>query len=333
MDDQPQYVIVVGASAGGLKALQELVVQIQEGTEAAIFVVLHLSKRGIGELLTYRLQQHTQLPCQVAADGMPIRKGHVYVAPPDHHLIVKQGIIRIVNGAAENRWRPSIDVMFRSAAVAYGERAIGIILTGMLDDGTAGMLAISRCGGTCIVQDPNEAEYPDMPLSVVTNMEVDYCVPLTQIGFVLYNVMKTKEIKGIPIPPDLRKEAEIAEKVVTKIEDTTQLGTQSTYVCPDCGGVLSELKDDGFSRYRCHTGHVFTEGDLLTLKTEEIESTLWVALRIMEEKRNLLAKLAEEEIRKGLNIIAIEHRRRADELGVHISKIKEVIFRSATDDE
>src|SRR4051812_1420804 len=175
--EEPRFIIVAGASAGGLNALCEFVAQLQEDTDAAIFLVLHLSKVGIGTFLHNKLQQFTQLHCMLAQDNMPIKKGTVYIAPPDYHLIIKKGVMIISNGPQENRWRPSIDVLFRSAAAAYGERVIGVVLTGLLNDGSSGMAAIKKVGGSTIVQDPNEAEYPEMPLSVLSSIEVDYAVP------------------------------------------------------------------------------------------------------------------------------------------------------------
>ncbi|HEV7349749.1 chemotaxis protein CheB [Telluribacter sp.] len=330
MDEKPQFIITVGASAGGISALQELVVQFPEDIDAAVFIVLHLSKRGIAGLLVHRLQHLTHLPCVVASEGIPIKKGHIYVAPPDNHLLIKKDQIKISNGPEENRWRPSIDVMMRSAAVAYGERAIGIVLTGLLNDGTAGMIAIKKCGGTCLVQDPNEAEYPDMPLSVISNTEVDYCFPLSQMGFVLNDIIRTKEITGKPIPPDIAREAEIVENAVTRIDVNNSLGSQSTYACPDCGGVLTELNDNNFRRYRCYTGHVYSESELMDNQTHQMESTLWVALRMMEEKRHLLTTLTREEKHKGLKNLAADHQQRADDLAVHIENIKEIIFSVST---
>src|SRR5665647_95453 len=176
--DEPKFVIIVGTSAGGLKALSEFAGQLKPGLDAAVFIVMHLSRTSISDFLMHRLQPLTDLKCEVATEGATIKKGHIYVAAPNLHLLVKKGKIILGYGPEENRWRPSIDVLFRSAAAAYSTRVIGVILTGLLDDGTTGMLAIKRSGGTCIVQNPNEAEFPDMPLSVLDNMEVNYCISL-----------------------------------------------------------------------------------------------------------------------------------------------------------
>jgi two-component system chemotaxis response regulator CheB len=174
MEQEPKFIVVIGTSAGGIRALEELVMQLNTDMDAAFFVVLHLSRKGVGDVLFQRLQQHAVMPCRVAKDRERIKKGIIYLAPPDNHMLVDKGHIVIGKGAHENRWRPSINNLFRSAAANYNSRVIGIILTGLLDDGTAGMATIKRAGGITIVQNPDEADYPDMPLSVLENIEDDY---------------------------------------------------------------------------------------------------------------------------------------------------------------
>src|SRR5687768_9547825 len=161
--DEPKYMVVIGTSAGGIKALEELVMQLTPDMDAAFFIVLHLSRKGIGRYLFQRLQENTNLVCRLGQNGEPIKRGMIYIAPPDEHMLVSKEKLIIGNGAPENRWRPSINNLFRSAAATFSTRTIGIILTGMLDDGTSGMSSVKRAGGITIVQDPNEADYPDMP--------------------------------------------------------------------------------------------------------------------------------------------------------------------------
>jgi two-component system, chemotaxis family, protein-glutamate methylesterase/glutaminase len=325
MKNEPKYIVVAGASAGGLDALAELVSQLKPGMQMAMLVVLHLSRKGIGDFLVHRLQQFTSLHCVAAADEVEIQEDHVYIAPPNYHLLVKDGRTRIGHGPEENRWRPSIDVLFRSAAAYYNGRTIGIILTGMLDDGTAGMLAIRKTGGRCIVQDPNEAEYPDMPLSVLNNMEVDHCVPLSEMGKVLNELVQT-EPKRAEIPKEIMQEAAIAEKISTGIDVVDKMGEHSVYTCPDCGGSLWELKDTHSDRYRCHIGHSYSERDLVVKQAENIEATLWVAVRIMEERRNLLRKMEQDTKERGFQRIASDHGDRAHELEHHIERLKEMLY-------
>ena len=222
----PKFVIVVGTSAGGLSALSEFVGQLKTGMDAAVFIVMHLSRTSISDFLFHQLSPLTGLKCEIATEGASIKKDHIYIASPNLHLLVKKDKIILGRGPEENRWRPSIDVLFRSAAAAYSTRTIGVILTGLLDDGTTGMLAIKRSGGTCIVQDPNEAEYPDMPLSVLNNMEVDYSIGLAQMGEVIANITQTNPEEK-PAPDDVIIESEIAERVVVDYDNVKQLGEKS----------------------------------------------------------------------------------------------------------
>lgn len=328
----PNFVIVVGASAGGLNALSEFVAQLKPGMDAATFIVMHLASTGISDYLLHRLQPFTQLKCEIATEDAYIEKDHIYISSPNLHLLVKKGSIVLGKGPEENRWRPSIDVLFRSAAAAYNTRTIGVVLTGLLNDGTTGMLAIKRAGGTCIVQDPNEAEYSDMPLSVIDNMEVDYCIPLAEMGEVMFSVMQTLPEEK-PVPQDILIESQISERVVVNYENIKQIGIKSIYACPDCGGGLWNIKEGGegqgkADRYRCHIGHSYSEKDLVIKQGEIFESTLWTALRIMEERRNLLIKLHVDHAKKGLTAISKNYKQKADDIQVHVNKMKEVLFAS-----
>jgi two-component system chemotaxis response regulator CheB len=239
--NNPKFVIVVGASAGGMNALSEFASQLRPELDAAVFIVMHLSGTGISNFLLNTLQPITHLRCEIAEEGLSIKKGHVYIASPNVHLLVKKGEIILGRGPEENRWRPSIDVLFRSAAAAYSTRVIGVVLTGLLDDGTTGMLAVKRSGGTCIVQDPNEAEYPDMPLSVLDNMEVDYCISLSQMGEVILGITQTTPDE-IPAPEDVLIESKIAEGVVVNYDNVKQLGEKSIYACPTAARLCGHNK-------------------------------------------------------------------------------------------
>jgi two-component system chemotaxis response regulator CheB len=325
MSESP-FIVVVGASAGGITPLSELMGQLQPEMNAAVFVVLHLSNTGIGTFLKDKIQRYSRLPCHIAANGVPFEKGHIYVAPPDFHLIVKENVMFTTSGPPESRWRPSIDILFRSAAVAHGERVIGTILTGLLDDGTAGMIAIANCGGTTIVQDPEEAQYPDMPLSVLQVMEVNHVSKLETMGSIISDVVKTKIIKGLPIPDELRMEAGIAERTASNITETMPLGKHSVYSCPDCGGGLWERKDNGLTTYRCYTGHKYTEPELYRQQNKKLETALWISVRMMEEKRNLLLKLCDQDRARGYTKLSSDYLQRADEFAQYIRTMKEVLF-------
>lgn len=322
---EPKHIVVIGASAGGLSILRELVQQIKPEWDAAYFIVLHVSHQSVGNVLLNRLEHCTTLPCLPAKDLQPVERGHIYVGVPNLHLIVKKGEIREGHGPEENRWRPSIDVLFRSAAAAYDSRVTGVILTGLMNDGTSGMWAIKRSGGATIVQNPNEAEYSDMPLSVLNKMEVDHCVSVSEMGAVLEKVLQREVVSAGTIPNDVKKEAEIAEKMATGMEATDSVGSPTVYSCPDCGGVLRAIKEGDSSRFRCHTGHTYTERDLLYKMGHNTESALWVALRIMEERRNLLQQLENQTRERGFSHFANNHKQKGEELREHIEQLKKLL--------
>ena len=190
-------IIVMGASGGGVETLSNLVTQFPENLPAAIFIVQRTMPTARGHLAQI-LTRAGPLPATIAQDGERFESAHIYVAPPDHHLLIKQGYLRVTRGLRENRVRPALDPLFRSAAVAYGARVVGVVLTGMQNDGTAGLLAIKRCGGIAIVQDPTDALYPSMPLSALEYVEVDYCVPMLKMGAVLYRLSRSHPRRHLP---------------------------------------------------------------------------------------------------------------------------------------
>jgi two-component system chemotaxis response regulator CheB len=287
---------------------------------------MHISRYGLENILVNRLQECTTLHCRSAVEAKAIEPGHIYIAPADHHLIVTAGFMHLRKGPSENRWRPSIDVLFRSAAVYYKERTIGIVLTGMLDDGTSGMQAIKKCGGTCIVQDPAEATYPDMPQSVIDNLVVDYILSVTSIGEAIQETIAGKKITGAEVPADIKAETLLMENTITSIDEISKLGEHSVYTCPDCGGGLWEIKEEDQTRYRCHIGHAFSQNDLLKKQFEALNGTLWVALRMMEERKNLLKKITRQDESRNMHTLANLHADRARELEIHISNLKELLF-------
>jgi len=324
--DEPKFIVTIGTSAGGIRALEELVLQCRPDTDAAYFVVIHLSRKGVGEVLFSRLQQHSRLPCEVAKDGDTIKKGMIYLAPPDHHMLVDKGRIVVGKGAPENRWRPSINNLFRSAAAHYSSRAIGVILTGLLDDGLAGMGAIKRAGGIAIVQNPSEADYPDMPMSVIDNVEVDYITSLSKMGEIIREIVETTKPKKVEVPFDIMQESEIDQRVSTRVENL-QHYEKLDVNCPDCGGGLYLTQKEP-AHMRCHVGHSYTERELLSRIAEVMESTFWTALRMMEERRALLIKMAKRDEDRGYTSTSQIHLERARELEVHIENLKQILFTS-----
>jgi two-component system, chemotaxis family, protein-glutamate methylesterase/glutaminase len=323
---EPKYIVVVGASAGGLNSIIELTAQLNDKIDAAVFIVLHITQITSPELLVQRFENNSSFSCKLAEDGEKIQRGHIYVAVPDRHLLIKNRTVLVGRGSPENRWRPSIDILFRSAAAAYGGRVIGIILSGMMEDGTAGMLAIKKSGGTLIAQDPEEAEYPDMPQSVLNNMKVDYCVPLDAMGAILLEKSKDGKENFAFAPPEVIAEANIAERVAIDIDKVSELGDKSVFSCPDCGGGLWEIKEEDVTRYRCHIGHMYNQKELELRQKQALENTMWIALRMMEERRNLLRKMSEEERGKGWARSADHKLERAVDLEAHITRLKEILF-------
>lgn len=312
-------VVVVGASAGGMEALTRLVSQLPKDFGAPVFVVQHQAPELTGVALRRALSSAGKLECEEAKHEAPFANGRIYVAPPDHHLLLVPGKMLVTRGARENRSRPAIDPLFRSAAVAYRSRVIGVVLTGYLDDGTAGMVAIQRCGGVCVVQDPHDAAYPDMPSSVLRQGKVDHVVPLASMGALLCELLERPLRPQKKVPDDLVVEAKIAQRVLSDLPSVEALGEQVPFNCPGCGGVLWQVAEGKLLRYRCHVGHAYTSSELLAEQTAKLEETLWTALRMFEERRNLLVKMS---ARHGAFPSA---NARAKESEVHIHRLRSML--------
>ncbi|HJQ33565.1 MAG TPA: chemotaxis protein CheB [Pyrinomonadaceae bacterium] len=287
-------IIVVGTSAGGVEALRTLVGGLPKDFPGSVFVVMHTAPDSPG-VLAQILDRWGPLPADNAHNHERIQPGRVYVAPPDRHLLLEPGRMRVTHGPRENRFRPAIDPLFRSAAQVYGPRAVGVILTGGLDDGTSGLWAIKRLGGTAVVQDPSEAFVPSMPLSALDQVEVDYTLPLAEIAPLLVRLTRTSvaEQGGYEVPEELNIEICIAKEDRALDIGLAKLGTPSIFACPECHGTLLQLKENGRTRYRCHTGHAFSADSLLAEITENVETSLWNAIRAIDESVMLLRHMAE----------------------------------------
>lgn len=286
-------IIVIGTSSGGLEALRLIVSLLPENFPGSIFVVMHTSPSGPG-FLGEILDRAGPLTARNAVDMEQIRPGRIYVAPPDHHLLVERSVVRVTRGPKENRHRPAVDPLFRSAAYAYGARVTGIVLTGNLDDGTAGLWAIKHRGGTAIVQDPREALYPSMPQSALNHVAVDYCLPLAEIPALLVRLASASVEKEAVHPASKTMEIETRIALEDKAMEIgiMDLGELTPYTCPECHGTLSQLSEGGIPRFRCHTGHAFSLNSLLAEVTESIEDSLWSTLRGIEESIMLMRHLA-----------------------------------------
>ena len=323
--DKPEkisQVIVIGTSAGGLSALKKLISQLPKDFPLPVLIVRHISPDAMGNVLLDELNKLNTVKCRHAKSGNNLKPGYLYLAPSDHHLLIGGNLKMLVTkGAHENRSRPAIDPLFRSAAVAFGTGVIGILLTGYLDDGTAGMKAINRCGGICIVQDPDEAEYPDMPRNALNNVKVDYCLPISEMGPLLLKIFQRKLPKSKPVPGDVLIEAKIAERVLSDLSSVNKLGDQVPFNCPGCGGVLWQVGKDANLRFRCHTGHAYTAAYLLAEQTNKIEETMWTALRMFEERKNLLTEMARGK--KGISSQAALERLKMSQ--VHIDRLRAIL--------
>ncbi|HEV2801431.1 MAG TPA: chemotaxis protein CheB [Pyrinomonadaceae bacterium] len=310
----PKDIIVIGASAGGIEALRVLVGRLPADLAASIFVVLHTSPGSPG-MLPEILNRVGTLPALNATDGERIRPGKIYVAPPDRHLVVEPGTMRVTRGPRENRFRPAIDPLFRSAAQTYGPRVVGVIMTGYLDDGTAGLWTIKQLGGTAVVQDPNDALVPFMPLNALNHVKVDYCLPLTEIAPLLVRLsQETVEEEGaFQVPKDVEIEVNIAKEQQALDAGVLTLGEPSNYACPECHGVLLQMKEGTLFRFRCHTGHAYSVESLMSDIGEKMDDAIWNAIRAYEEGELFMRHMA-EHLGEGHNGHAAESFiKRADE--------------------
>lgn len=305
-----------------MPALTQLVAQLPASLPAAVLVVQHLAPESSGEYLVARLNRHTQLSCYLATDGTAIRAGQLYLAPADRHLLVRDGNLLVTRGPRENNYRPAIDALFRSAAVSHGAAVIGVVLTGMLHDGTAGLDFIKRCGGRAVVQSPEDAEFPSMPYSAMQNVAVDYVVPISDLGALLQELVSQVPPPATPIPKDLLAEAAIAERVVGTTDEIAKLGEQVPLTCPDCGGALWRLEHGNVLRFRCHTGHAFSADALFESSKHALEETLWVALRMMEERKSLLSTMA----LRGDSLWSVQQEERLNEMKAHINRLREFLL-------
>jgi two-component system chemotaxis response regulator CheB len=328
MASKGRDVIVIGTSAGGLEALDQLIGQLPTDLPASIVIVQHMDPGNSGEPLLRRLGRHQAFHPKLAEDGERLKPRQIYIAPPGNHLLVKKGKMLVTKGAAENRHRPGIDPCFRSAAVSHGPRVIAVVLTGMLDDGTAGLIAVKRCGGVTVVQDPRDAAYSGMPLSALDNANVDFCVSIDEMGPLLTTLVSQPHGKTKAIPSDIRTEAAIAERVVSDISQVNGLGEQVPYNCPGCGGVLWKMDGAGEKRYRCHTGHSYSGLSLLASQSEKIEEMLWISLRMFEERKNLLTSMSEDAATAALRS---ENRRLAKETQGYIDRVRAMVLDPRSD--
>ncbi|HEX6556713.1 MAG TPA: chemotaxis protein CheB [Ktedonobacteraceae bacterium] len=324
-------IVVVGTSAGGVEALATLVSALPPDFPAAIFVVLHTPAHS-PSFVPKILSRSGPLEAVQASDSMEIEHGRIYVSPPDHHMLVERGKVRVVRGPKENRHRPAVDPLFRSAALAYGPRVVGVILTGALDDGTAGLRDVKRRSGIAIVQDPGEAIFPGMPLSALEHVQVDYILPLAAISQLLVRLANepVKEEAGDAMSEDLEKETQIVQMDTSLMRADKQNGTPSVFSCPECGGVLWELQDGDMLRFRCRVGHAFSIESMFAEQSEALETALWGALKTLEESADLSWRMAQQAHMRGQKRLASRYEAKLQEAEQRIALIRRALIKSET---
>ena len=286
-------IVVIGASAGGIEALQHLCSRLPPNLDATVMIAMHTSPHSNG-LLPRVLTRVSQLKAIHPADREPIRKGKIYIAPPDFHLVVERGYVRVIQGPRENHNRPAIDPLFRSAAAAYGPRVIGVVLTGLLDDGTSGLMVVRARGGAAVVQDPRSALFPAMPMNALERVTDAYVESLVDIPNLLVTLI-SEQVPDITTPPAsdaVERETRMAELEMAEVEKDSHVGTPSSFACPECGGVLWEIDQEGLLRFRCRVGHAYTAKHLHEEQHHAIETALWSALRALEESASLYRRMA-----------------------------------------
>jgi two-component system, chemotaxis family, protein-glutamate methylesterase/glutaminase len=288
--ETPSRVIVVGASAGGVEALRQLVSVLPADLPAAVLVVLHVPVSG-GSALPTILDRAGALPVRHAVDGDRLRSGEVLVAPPDHHLVVVDGTVALTRGPTENGHRPAIDVLFRTAARSYGSRTLGVVLSGSLDDGAAGAVAIAERGGACVVQDYDEALYDSMPRAAAAAGGVQAATPVAAMPRAIADWVASAPSPVRPTPDLMETESAMAELDPDVMHHPDRPGDPAGFGCPDCAGGLFAIEEGPLKRYRCRVGHAWSPQSLLARQTVALESALWMALRSLEEKAALAGEL------------------------------------------
>jgi len=317
-------VVVVGGSAGAIQGFSKVLASLPPSFPAAVLVAIHLSPE-MPSHLAQVLDCAGPLDATNPTDGERIEAGRVYVAPRDAHLVVEDGIVRLDHGPRENGFRPAVDPLFRTAAAAYGKRLVGVILSGVLDDGTAGLMAVKAAGGTTIVQEPNGALFPDMPRSALENVEVDHRLPLQEIGPVLSRIANGDRPPKRPRSGKLSAGLRALEPAHGIADAERRLGERSVVSCPECGGALWEQESGNALRFVCHVGHAFGTDSLPLLHSESVEKALWRATRMLGESAELHRRLATRARTQGPSNLVDRFERKATEAAEHGRVLRELM--------
>ena len=322
--------VVIGASTGGVAALMELVKVLPADFPAPIFIVMHVPADS-PSMLPQLLNSVSALKAREPQDEEVVEAGIIYLARPDHHLLLEGNRVLVTRGPKENRFRPSIDALFRSAAYTYGPRVIGVVLTGYLDDGTSGLWSVQRMGGLAVVQDPHDAEQPSMPTNALEFVAADYVVPLAQLGTLLVRLMQEYAPAKTRLPAvelDLLKiELTIAKQGGGFELGIIDKGKLTPFTCPECHGALTQLIEGKLIRYRCHTGHAYTVSALLSEVTESVESMLYQSMRGLEETKMLLHNIGMHFTETQQTEVAELFFRKADETGQQARVVHQSILK------
>ena len=305
-------VVVLGASAGGVEALRELVSHLPPGFPGCLLVVMHVPAAA-PSALPQILGRACALKVRHANDGDALEVGTVLVAPPDRHLVVADQHVRLSRGPKENGHRPAVDVLFRSAATSLGGRVIGVVLSGALDDGAAGMVAIKLRGGTCIAQDPDEALHASMPRAAMAVTEMDHVLPVAQIAETLIELASLDAPVDEPASDLMEMETAMADMELEALTDPDRPGEPSGWTCPDCRGSLFAIEEGGLLRFRCRVGHAWSPDSLVAQQTSSVETALWVALRTLEERAALTLDLARRAVGRGHRLSGEQFERQSEE--------------------
>ncbi|MBV8915188.1 MAG: chemotaxis protein CheB [Acetobacteraceae bacterium] len=320
-------IVVIGGSSGATAPLKMILAALPADLPAAVFIVLHIPVRSIGILQTVA-SAAGPLPVHQAAEGMEIVPGNVYLAVPDRHLILAEGHMKLGRGPRENMARPAIDPLFRSAAAAYGSRVIGVVLSGLLSDGASGLEAIKRCGGFTLVQDPADAIADEMPRNAALATTVDLSVASARIGDVLSELVRQPAGPGLPVPPDIRLEVDIAagERLDSRL--LRRLADPAAITCPHCQGVMSLVRGGKPLRFRCQVGHAMTADVLAQEQESVVDEALRIALRVVEERAELVSRMADDARNSARPVVAEMYEERATEYRRYADTIRRAVLLS-----
>jgi two-component system chemotaxis response regulator CheB len=332
-------VLAIGTSAGGVEALKFLAGRFPADFPASVLVTIHLPRQFRSNLDAI-LENVGPLPASFAQDGEPLRKSRIYLAPPERHLLIDGKRVWLGTGARENHARPAIDPMLRSTAVCCGARSIGVILTGALSDGAAGLLALKQCGGRTVVQDPQDAVFREMPTTALSRVSPDCVAPLAEMPALLQKLVQQPAAQPVPVPLSLRYEVEIAKGSHMSMDDMDRIGRRSVLTCPDCGGTMWEINEGHLVRYRCHVGHAYASELMSMALDENLRRTLATALRVLEERVALAKKLGTDAREHGHKTLANSWAIQAEELEQQakairssMARVDEMVARSQGDEQ